>query len=112
MKYTGGCHCGAVRFEAELDLEKTLTCNCSHCGIKALILSATDKDAFTLLSGEEMLTEYMFNKKAVRHLFCKVCGVQTHSSGVEYPGVMVNVRCLDDIDVSTLSPQAYNGRDA
>jgi len=109
--YSGGCHCGAVRFEAEVDLDKTVTCNCSHCSKKGFILSAVDKDKFTLQTSEDMLIEYFFNKKSIRHLFCRVCGVQPYAEGVTYPGMMVNVRCLDDVDISSLSPQEYNGKD-
>lgn len=109
--YEGGCHCGAVRYEAEVDLDKTIECDCSHCSKKGFILSAVDKDKFTLLTSEDMLMEYFFNKKAIRHLFCRVCGVQSYAEGVTYPGVMVNVRCLDGVDISSLSPQMYHGKD-
>ncbi|HEX2792139.1 MAG TPA: GFA family protein [Candidatus Paceibacterota bacterium] len=109
--YTGGCHCGAVRFTVELDLEQTVVCNCSHCGKKGFILSATPKEKFTLEQGEEVLTDYFFNKKAIRHPFCSVCGVQAFSEGITYPGMMVNVRCLDGVDTDTLSPSHYNGKD-
>lgn len=109
--YSGGCHCGAVRFEAELDLDKTITCNCSHCAKKGFILSAVDKDKFTLQTSEDMLIEYSFNTKRIRHLFCRVCGVQSYSEGTSFPKMMVNVRCLDDVDISTLSPEEYNGKD-
>lgn len=110
-KYTGGCHCKAVRYEVETDLEKLLVCNCSHCEAKGLLLNFVDTDKFKLLSGEDQLTEYRFNKKAIRHLFCKVCGVQSFSQGVEFPKVAINVRCLDDIDISTLTPTHFNGKE-
>jgi hypothetical protein len=100
-----------VRFEAEVDLEKVIECDCSHCSKKGFILSAVDRDKFTLLTSEDMLIEYFFNKKSIRHLFCRVCGVQPYAEGVAFPGVMVNVRCLDDVDPSSLSPQMYHGKD-
>ncbi|MEK7567994.1 MAG: hypothetical protein AAB513_03695 [Patescibacteria group bacterium] len=62
-KYTGGCHCGAVPYEVETDLEKIISCNCSHCEKKGLLLVFVDKDKFKLLKGEDNLTEYKFNKK-------------------------------------------------
>jgi len=34
--YTGGCQCGKVRYQVEVDLEKpVISCNCSMCGIKS-----------------------------------------------------------------------------
>ena len=31
MKVHGGCHCGAIRFEAEVDPDKTMMCHCADC---------------------------------------------------------------------------------
>lgn len=109
--YTGGCHCKAVRYEVETDLEKIITCDCSHCAAKGLLLNFVDKDKFKLLSGADQLTEYQFNKKTIRHLFCKICGVQSYSEGVTFPKVAINVRCLDGIDLSTLTLTPYSGKD-
>lgn len=111
QKYTGGCHCGAVRYEVETDLEKIIECNCSHCHKKGLILTFVSPERFTLLSGEDTLTEYNFNKKSIRHLFCKMCGVQCFSRGVTFPKVSINVRCLDGVDISSLTISPYNGKD-
>ncbi len=109
--YQGGCHCGAVRYEVETDLEKVLVCNCSHCEKKGLLLNFVEKDKFKLLSGEDKLTDYRFNKKAIRHLFCTICGVQSFSEGVTFPKAAINVRCLDGIDISTLTLTPFNGKD-
>lgn len=109
--YTGGCHCGAVRYEVETEMEKIIHCNCSHCEKKGLYLDFVPKDKFKLLSGADNLTEYNFNKKAIRHLFCKTCGVQSFAEGVTFPKVSVNVRCLDGIDITKLNLIPYNGKD-
>lgn len=110
-KYRGGCHCGGVRFEVEADLDKTLVCNCSHCEKKGFILSFVENAQFNLLQGEDLLTEYFFNKRSIRHLFCKNCGIQSFAQGVTFPQVAVNVRCLDDVDIYELSPTPFNGKD-
>lgn len=113
MKYTGGCHCGAVKYEVEADLSHTMTCNCSHCQKKGFILAFVPAEQFTLLSGGDMLTEYRFNKKAIAHLFCKVCGVESFGRGTDRAGkptVMVNGRCLDGVDLSSLHPSEFDGK--
>lgn len=113
--FRGGCHCGKVRFEVSgLDLSNTITCNCSRCAKLGSILSFIGAESFNLLSGEDHLTDYQFNKKVIHHLFCDVCGVQSFGRGVDTEGrptVAVNVRCLDDVDLDSLSPQKFNGKD-
>lgn len=75
--YTGSCHCGMIQYTVDLDLdEAVMECNCSHCQIKGFLLSFTPQENFELISGEENLTEYKFNKNVISHLFCKTCGVQ------------------------------------
>lgn len=114
MKYIGGCHCGAVRYEVEMELTKGMTCNCSHCSKKGFILAFVLAEQFALLSGEENLTLYEFNKKMIQHVFCKTCGVQSFGRGKGQGGVptaMINVRCLDNVDLSTLQITEFNGKD-
>ncbi len=111
MKYSGGCHCGMVRYEVETDLEKVLECDCSHCRQKGLLLNFVDKDKFTLLSGADALTDYRFNKQSIRHLFCKICGVQSFAEGVTFPKACVNVRCLDGVAIGKLTLTPFNGKD-
>lgn len=112
--YEGGCHCGAVRYRVSgLDLDKTITCNCSRCSKLGSVLSFVPAESFNLLSGEDKLSDYQFNKKVIHHLFCSVCGVQSFSRGVDVEGkqtVAVNVRCLDGIDADSLNSERFDGK--
>ncbi len=109
--YTGHCHCGAVEFTAKADLEHTSVCNCSHCQMKGLIMAFIPKEDFTLIKGKDNLTIYHFNKKAIDHKFCKVCGVEPFSTSENWPKMMINVRCLDGVDIDSLTPEKVNGKD-
>lgn len=112
--YTGGCHCGRVRYSVDLELDKVIECNCSHCEKKGLLLAFVPASAFTLTAGsDEALTEYRFNQKKIKHLFCPICGVQSYSRGEKPDGtgtVAINVRCLDGVDIASLSRIPYDGK--
>lgn len=113
--YTGGCHCGKVRYEVKADISQSITCNCSMCGKTGAVLAFAPASEFTLLSGEGELTDYQFNKNIIHHLFCTTCGIRSFGRGKNPDGsdaVAVNVRCLDNVDVSTLTPYAYDGKSA
>jgi hypothetical protein len=113
-KHTGGCHCGKVRYEVTTDLAKLMDCNCSICSKKAHILTFVGADAFTLLKGEDAVTDYQFNKHAIHHVFCSTCGIQSYSWGTGSDGkkmFSVNVRCLDGVDLASLpTPTHFDGR--
>jgi hypothetical protein len=113
--YTGGCHCGKFRYEVDTDLAKVIECNCSHCQKKGLLLNFVSPEQFRLTEGrEEELTDYLFNRKMIHHLFCPVCGVQSFTWGTDKEGkrmYSINVRCLDDIDLSALTLTPFNGKD-
>ncbi len=115
MKHAGGCHCGAVSYEVEIDLEKdVLSCNCSHCQMKGFLLSFVPAGSFCLLSGEENLTEYRFNTGRIAHLFCATCGVESFARGKDAEGndtIAINARCLEGVDPEELTVQKVNGRD-
>jgi hypothetical protein len=111
--FNGSCHCGRVRFEVTADLARVIECNCSHCARKGFLLTAVTPDQFTLRSGEQELSDYRFNKKVIHHLFCRTCGVQPFSRGKMPDGsaaLVVNVRCLEGVDVSALKPMPFDGR--
>lgn len=111
--YTGGCHCGKVRYEVTTDLGRVMSCNCSICSKRAHLLTFVGADKFKLLSGEDSLTDYQFNKHVIHHLFCSVCGIGSFAWGTGPDGkkmYSVNARCLDDVDVSTLNIGHYDGK--
>lgn len=111
--YSGGCHCGAVRYTVRADLGMVIACNCSICSKRAALLSFAPASAFTLERGESSLTDYQFNKKVIHHLFCATCGIASFGSGTGPDGsemVAINVRCLDDVDPDALTVTKIDGR--
>ncbi|NZA26143.1 GFA family protein [Luteimonas sp. SJ-92] len=114
--YTGSCHCGAVRFEADLDLELgTSRCNCSICVRGRFWKAIVPDEDFRLLGGEDALSEYRFGSGAIRHRFCSRCGVKPFGRGEmpELGGVFhaVNVACLEGIDPRELDALAVEPQD-
>src|SRR4051794_16362280 len=88
--YTGSCHCGKVRYAATVDLSQpVISCNCSMCGRTGSLLAFVPASAFTLQSGEDSLTDYLFNKHAIHHLFCKVCGIKSFARGQKPDGTQM-----------------------
>lgn len=105
--YSGGCHCGAVRYEADVDLSRgTLKCNCSICRKSRAWLVAVSSDDFRLLSGMDALSEYQFGGGRIHHLFCKHCGIKSFSRGDRPEGkgfVAVAVSCLENVPDAQLT---------
>jgi hypothetical protein len=112
--YHGSCHCGTVRFEAiAAPIRQAVSCNCSFCRKRGGLLAFVPATNFTLLSGDEQLTDYQFGKKIIHHLFCRVCGIGCFGRGTMPDGtkmVALNVRCLDEIDPEALEITHYDGK--
>ncbi len=112
-KQTGGCHCGAVRFEVEGDLSKVIECNCSICSKTGTLLAFVPAAQFRLLSGDDCLSDYQFNRKVIHHLFCRNCGVRPFARGIGPGGQemrAINVRCLDGFDPVNFTVTQFDGK--
>ncbi|AUX26110.1 aldehyde-activating protein [Sorangium cellulosum] len=112
--YTGGCHCGKVRFEVKADLSApVMSCNCSICAKTGTLLTFAPAEQFTLQQGGDALTDYQFNKKMIHHMFCSVCGIRSFARGTAPNGsemCAINVRCLDDVDLDALTVTRIDGK--
>jgi hypothetical protein len=110
----GGCQCGKVRYEVQMDIDEVIACNCSRCGRLGSLLAFAPARHFKLLSGGGDLTVFEFNRHMIQHQFCSTCGIQSFAIGT-HPKTgekmaAINVRCLDDVDVNALKVKQVDGR--
>lgn len=121
--HTGSCHCGAVRFQAELDLALgSNRCNCSYCAkVRAWFAFAKGAERFRLLEGAGV-SEYRWIPPgdAEPHLtftFCRVCGVRTFargeldSLGGTFHAIHVPTLDLSPEEFAAIPVRYINGRD-
>ncbi|EGG15400.1 hypothetical protein DFA_10235 [Cavenderia fasciculata] len=118
--YHGSCHCGAVKFEVDLDLQyaKTNRCNCSFCAKARQWGIVVKPEQFRLVAGADNLSVYRFGSKSGDHCSCKTCAIKTHGTGyVEQLGgafVGAIIACIDDLSEEQKDSLIYshsNGKD-
>ena len=51
-KYHGSCHCGAVNFEVDAELNKGVVCDCTICKRKGAVMVLISKEQFSVTSGQ------------------------------------------------------------
>jgi hypothetical protein len=112
--YQGSCRCGAVRYEADIDLgQGTTQCNCSFCSKSGWWGCLARPGEFRLLAGQDSIVNLGTNPAADRPR-CKVCGIESFGHGVvpelggEY--YAVNVRCLDGVDLEGVPIRYLDGK--
>lgn len=113
MSHKGSCHCGRVQFEVEGNPEQIMECNCSHCSRKGYLLWFVPKEHLRLVTSEDDLSTYTFNKHVIKHHFCRTCGCAPFGFGTDRTGASmaaVNVRCLPELDRSELEVKQVDGR--
>ena len=105
--YHGSCHCGAVAFEAKIDLDKgTTRCNCSICSKTRFWFALVQAADFKIEKGEDQLSDYTWippgkSKANLHYRFCKTCGVRAFGQGDNAAAggkfYAVAIAALDDI---------------
>ena len=111
--HSGGCQCGAVRYEVSAEIGEVMACNCSRCQKLGWLLTFVPAGQFQLKSGAGAVTDFQFNKHNIHHLFCKTCGIESFARGTGPNGaemVAINVRCLDGVDPDSFPVKKVDGR--
>jgi len=113
-KHTGGCHCGAVKLEVEIDAARGSRCNCSICTKLGMTGGIAKPDALRVVTGEAELASYQWGGRTATRYFCKHCGVTCFSRGHlpelggDYVSIALNV--LDGVDPAQIEIQYWDGR--
>lgn len=110
---SGSCHCGNIAFEVEGTPEKAYECNCSHCIRKGYLLWFMPRDKLQLKTPAAAISTYRFNKHVIEHQFCPNCGCAPFAFGTDrqgQPTASVNVRCLEDFDLSSIERVPVDGK--
>jgi hypothetical protein len=113
MKYKVSCHCGKVALEFEGDVKEGMACNCSICQRKGSLLTFMPRAAVKWLTPEGAASSYTFNKHRIKHRFCPTCGMQPYAEAQDKngnPTVAVNVRCIEGIDLASITVKHFDGR--
>jgi hypothetical protein len=104
--FHGSCTCGAIKFEADIDLASgTTRCNCSFCKKARLWFAMAKQGAVRVTAGAEHLHDFQRKPASkpepyLHFYFCDRCGVRPFSAGggdlksAEF--YAVNLGALDD----------------
>ena len=113
--YKGSCHCGQIAFEVDGELTGAMACNCSMCQRKGTLMWFVPRTQLRLLTPQEGMATYTFNKHHILHRFCPTCGIHPFGEATDPKGnpmAAVNIRCLEDIDLAAIAVTHYDGKSA
>jgi hypothetical protein len=100
MKFTGGCYCKQVRYEAEGDPMIKAECYCRECqyitGGANVLIMAMPEQGFKITQGETKGFSRTDIDRAVTREFCPNCGTHILTRAPGLPAVIVKVGSMDD----------------
>jgi hypothetical protein len=90
MKVEGACHCGNIRYEAELDPNTVGICHCTDCqtltGSAYRVGARAKAESFVLTGGTPTIYIKTADSGTRRaHAFCPVCGSPVYAAAPENP---------------------------
>ncbi|WP_439896532.1 GFA family protein [Burkholderia ubonensis] len=110
--YQGSCHCKAVRFEIDADIDHVRVCDCSVCSMRGALIYRVPADAFRLQTSLDNLSVYRWGSQTAVDYFCPICGIlpfrkpsaltveEAPNGMAPFDGWAVNTRCLEGFDPS------------
>ena len=119
--YQGSCHCGAVRFEVEAEIDHVRECDCSICRRRGTLNFRVPRDALHILTPIDAMTIYRWGSMTGEDYFFRTCGVlpfrqpsalavgERAAGHAEFDGWAINVRCLEGVDLSRLPKVKVEG---
>lgn len=114
MIYRGGCHCGNITIETEGNLSLAVSCNCSICSRKGVLLWAVPHGTLKVTAKQEP-SAYLFHNRAIVHRFCATCGIHPFAEDTAESAertAYINIRCLEAVDIKALEIFEFDGRSA
>lgn len=112
MSFRGSCHCGKLAYTVDETLPtKAMSCNCSICLRKGALHHFTTPDKFRFEGSDDDIQVYTFNKRVIRHQFCRTCGSApfAQGQGPKGPMVEINLRCAEGVDLEALEITRFDG---
>lgn len=110
--HTASCQCGHLRLEIDAALDRAIECNCSICAKKGYLLAFVPATQVRVVSDAD-LRGYRFHSMKIEHAFCGRCGCAPYGRANAPDGTdtyAINLRCVDDLDLSSVKISPYDGR--
>lgn len=123
MTYQGQCHCGAVRFVVQAEIDHVRVCDCSICSMRGALNFRIPDKALSLSTPWDALHVYRWGTRTGADYFCSTCGImpfrrpsapspqEVRNGVIPFDGWAVNVRCLSHLDIEALPAVQINGRE-
>lgn len=111
--HSGNCHCGAIAFDVQGEIDSALSCNCSICSRKGSLLWFVPRANLHLRSPDSAASTYTFNKHVIRHRFCPKCGIHPYGEGLDprgNPMAAINLRCIEGLDLAAVPVHPFDGK--
>lgn len=111
MFYTGACHCRAVSFHFDAEIDELVRCNCSLCVKRNALMVTVPRELFKISMDQGALQIYRWNSGVAQHFFCRACGIYLYHQRRSNPALLsVNACCIDGLDLETLPVRKVDGK--